>query len=152
MTTTRITQIFNNASPLQAAGRTHCEYMFYITRPAFALCAEAALTPQYTLTHNTLGNIVSRIYILIMHKCPEMFSVVDNPAAFAGQFTFAERSFFKKFFYTLHQRRHPVLKSTPLQCPVANPLSQFQYFLRQTVKLLTYLANHTFGLLYRCAR
>jgi hypothetical protein len=95
---TRITQIFNDASPLQAAGRTHCEYTFYITRPAFALCAEAALTPQYTLTHNTLGNIVSRIYILIVHKCPEMFSVVDNPAAFAGQFTFAERSFFKKFF------------------------------------------------------
>jgi len=65
MTTTRITQIFNNTSPLQAASRTHCEYTLYITRSALALCAEAAFTPQYALTHNTLGSIVSRIYILI---------------------------------------------------------------------------------------
>ena len=129
MTTTRITQIFDNASPLQTAGRTCCEYTLHIACPAFALYAKAALTPQNTLAHNPLGSVVSRTYTLIMHKRPEMLTMLDNPATFAGQFAFARSSCFKKLFHTLDQRLHSVLKSPPLQCSIANSLSQFQYLL-----------------------
>ena len=106
MVATRITQIFNNASPLQ----THRQDSFYITRHAFALCAEAALTPQYSLTHNALGKIVGWLHTLIAYKCSKVLAMFNNPATFATQRRFTFPRLFKKFFHTLHQRRHPVLK------------------------------------------
>ena len=88
MTTTRSTQIFNNAPTLQvalatmeAAGRTHRQHTLHITCAAFALCPETALTPQYGLTHNTLSKVVGRIYTLITNKCPKILAMFDNPAA-----------------------------------------------------------------------
>ena len=149
MTTTCITQIFNNASPLRATGRTHGEYTLHIMRPAFTLCAEAALTPQYPLTHNSLGNIISRLYASIMHKRLQMFAMFDNPTTFAGQFALARCSFFKKFCHTPHQWLHSFLKSPPLQCPITNSLVHLQYLLGQTAKLLAYLAHRT---LWQCTK
>ena len=105
MTPTCVTQISNNASPLQTAGRAHRQYTLQVTRTAFALCAKAALTPQYTLTYNTLGNIVSRLYSSILHKRPQMLTMFDNPATFAGQFALTGSSFFKEFFHTIHRYR-----------------------------------------------
>ena len=77
MTTTHIKQILDNTSPLKTAGRARCEDTLYITRATFALYTEAALTPQYTLTHDTLSSIVSRFYTLIMHKRPEMLAMLE---------------------------------------------------------------------------
>ena len=146
MAATRITQILNNASTLQAAGRTDREDALHITRAAFALGAEAALTPQYSLTYNTLGNIVSRPYTLILYKRPQMLTMFDNPATFAGQFAPPGSSFFEKLFHAIHQWLHSVLKSPPLQCSITNTLAHPQYLLRQTAKLLAYLAHRTFDL------
>ena len=146
MTTTCITQILDNASPLQAASRTRCEYTLHITCSAFTLSAKAALTPQNTLTQNTLSNIVSRLYALVVHKYPQTLTMFDNPATFAGQFDLHGSSFFKKLFGAIHQWLHSVLKSRPLQCSIANSFSKLQYLLRQTIKLLAYLAHRTPGL------
>jgi hypothetical protein len=125
------------------------QYALHITRAAFALCAKTALTPQYALPHNALSKIIGRIHTLILYKCPKMLAMFDNPAAFAAQGAFTSACLFKKLFHTLHQWEHPFLKSPPLQCPVPNSLSHLQYFLRQTVKLQTYLANRASGLAYR---
>jgi len=43
-----------------------------------------------------------------MHKLPEMFTMFDNSAAFAGQFVFSECSFFKKLLYMPHQWYHSI--------------------------------------------
>jgi len=108
MTTTSLTQIFNNASSLQvalatleAAGRAHRQYALHVTRSAFALCPKAALTPQYALTDNTLSKIVGRVHTLILYKCPKMLAMLNNPAAFAAQGAFTSACLFKKLFHTL---------------------------------------------------
>lgn len=146
MTTTGIMQMLDNASALQTASRTHRQYALHITCSAFALCAEAALTPQNSLAYATLGNIVSWLYTSILHKRPQMLAMFDNPATFAGQFALAASSLFPPLFHTVHQGCHSVLKSSPGQRSVTNPLSHLQYFLGQTIKLLTYLAHRPCGL------
>jgi len=146
MTTTGSTQILDNALPLQTTSRTRRQHTLHVTCPAFALRAKAALTPQYTLTHNTLGKIIGRLYGPILHKRPQMLTMFDNPATLARQCALPATSFFKKAFHAVHHRLHSVLKSPPLQCPIANSFSQPQHLLRQTVKLLAYLAHRTFGL------
>jgi hypothetical protein len=78
-----------------------------------------------------------------------MLAMFDNPAALAAQCAFTSGCLFKKLFHTPHQWDHPFLKSPPLQCPIPNSFSHLQYFLRQTVKLQTYLANRASGLAYR---
>ncbi len=52
MTTTCITQIFNNAPPLQAAGSTRREYTLHIASTSFALCAETAQDGEQSRTIN----------------------------------------------------------------------------------------------------
>ena len=131
MTATSFTQIFNNAPILQTAGRTHCQYPLHITRTSFALRAEAALTPQYSLAHNTLGKIICWIHSLIVYECPKMLAIFKYPATFATQCAFTFRRLSKKFFHTRHQWRHPILESPPLQCSIANSLAHLQYLLHQ---------------------
>jgi len=141
-----VTQILYNTSPLQVAGRTHCQYALNIPRTAFALCAETALTPQYALTNNPFGKVIGWLDITVFYKCPQILLVFKDFTALTAQFAVKMRTLFQQRFNTLLKFWHSALKRFPLQRAVTNSLSQFQYFLGQTVKLLTYLANCTFGL------
>ncbi len=80
-----VTQILNDALPLQMTGRTNRQNTFRIPSPSFALCAEAAFTPQYTLTHETISGIVGRLYIRVMHKGPQIPLVTQDIAALTAQ-------------------------------------------------------------------
>ncbi len=79
MTKTRITQIFNNATPLQAAGRAHCEYTFYVKRPAFALCAEAAFTPEVEQGDGYSLEIAHFVKAVSGQKVPEITTPAQSP-------------------------------------------------------------------------
>src|SRR4030042_6139615 len=145
MTTTGFTQIFNNTSIPQATGRTHRQYPLNITSTSFTLCTETALTPQYSLTYNTLSKIIGWFHILIIYKCPKMPAMFKYPAAFATQRAFALCLLLKKFFHTRHQRRHSILESPPPQCSITNSSSHLQYLLCQTIKLVAYFAGLASG-------
>ena len=142
MTTTRLTQILNSASPLQAAGGADGEDTLHIARPAFALRAEAALTPQDRLTHHPLGGVVGRLDSRVIHKRPQMRTMLDNPAAFTAQGADAGGSLLKQPFHAAPQRPHSSLKRPPRQGSLPNPRSQLQYSLRQTVEFAADPAHH----------
>jgi hypothetical protein len=149
MTAARITQVFDNALPLQAAGCAYRQNAFHIPGAPLALCAEAALTPQYSLTHNALGRIVGRLDLLILHKYPQMPLMFEDVTALAAQIALKTCTGLKQRFNTLLKFGHSALKRCPLQRAVADSLSQFQYFLCQIVKLTAYVAKRAFGLAYR---
>ncbi len=145
MTMTYVAQIFDNTPFLQAAGRTHRQYALNIASTALALRTEAALTPQYPLANNPFGKVVGRLYSLIPHKCPQIILVFKDITAFTAQLAVKARTNFQQRFNTLLKFGHSALKCFPLQCAVTCSLSQLQYRLCQTMKLLACLANRTFS-------
>src|SRR3972149_5918364 len=149
MTTACITQVFDNASSLQAAGRAHRQDTFHISSASLTLCAEAALTPQYGLTYNTLGSIVGRLHLLILHKCPQILFMFKDVTALTAQIAIKPRTGFKQRFNTFLKFWHSALKRWPLQRTVTDSFSQFQDFLCQIMKPVAYFANRAFGLAYR---
>src|SRR4030042_18757 len=85
MTMAYITQIFDNTSSLQATSCTHRQDTLHIMSAAFTLRTEAALTPQYTLTYNTLSQIIGRLYPRILNECPQMLLQIEESAASTRQ-------------------------------------------------------------------
>jgi len=77
-----IAQILDNASSLQAAGGAHRQNTLRIACPARALCAEAALAPQDSLSHQPFGQIVRRLHPRVMHEGPQILPLVEDAAAF----------------------------------------------------------------------
>jgi len=146
MTATSFTQILNNTSPLQTASRAHRQNALYIPSTSFALCAEAALTPQYALTNNPFCKIVGRLYFSILHKCPKILFVRKNPTTFTTQLAVKTCTIFQQRFNTLLKFGHSALKCFPLQCSIANSFTKFQYLFCQSMKSFTYFAKFTFGL------
>ena len=145
MTATSFTQILNNASPLQLAGRTYRQYTFHIPSTSFALRAETALTPQYALANNPFGKVIGRLYSLVSHKCPKIFLVFKNLTAFTTQLAVEACTIFQQRLNMLLKFGHSALKCFPLQCSIANSFSQLQYILCQTIKFIAYPAKFTFG-------
>ena len=70
ITPTRFAHEFDHAAVLQAACCAGREHAFDIACASFALCAEAALAPQNTLTHDALRMVISRLHILAFDKRP----------------------------------------------------------------------------------
>ena len=81
MTMTRITQIRDYTSPLQAAGRTDGEDTFNVSGSAFALRAEAAFAPQDGLPYGAFLPIVRRFYTRVIDKYPQIVSLVEDATA-----------------------------------------------------------------------
>jgi|WetSurMetagenome_2_1015567.scaffolds.fasta_scaffold279612_1 hypothetical protein len=113
-----IPQVFDNASALQAAGRALRQDAFHIPGASLALCAEAALAPQYGLAHNTLSSIIGQLHFLILHERPQILPVFKGIAALTAQIAVKPCTGFKQRFASL------------------------------IVKLTTYFANRAFGLAY----
>src|SRR4030042_1825655 len=126
MTMACITQILNNASSLQAASCTNRQDTLHIMPAAFTLRPEAALTPQYTLTHNTLSQIVSRLYPGILNKRPQMLPQIQDTTTSTRQGLTAVGATAQQFFCPLHQRLHASLKRLPGECSITYPFAQIQ--------------------------
>ena len=126
MTPTHITQVFNNVSPLQAAGGAGSENSFSIPRTSLALRAETALTPQDGLTHHALGQIIGRLHPHISHKRPQILPHVEYAAAPARQRLSTISASSQQCFHPRYQRLHPMLKSFPSKRSIPHPLAQVQ--------------------------
>jgi len=123
---TYITQIFNNTSSLQATSCTHRQNTLHIMSTAFTLCTEAALTPQYSLTHNTLSQIIGRLYPRILNECPQMLLRIEDSAASTRQGLTAVGTPGQQFFCPLHQRLHTSLKRLLGECSITHTFAQRQ--------------------------
>ncbi len=146
---TCITHIFNKAASLQAAGHTDSQDTFDISGSAFALCTEAALTPQDGLSYCSFGQIIRWFHPHIIHKCPQIMLLVDYATTPSGQSLAAVGSFFQQGFHTLSQRFHTVLKRLPQQRAVPYPFTQMQNLFGQYEQFASESAHRSFGLRQR---
>jgi hypothetical protein len=112
--------------PLQAAGGTDSKNPFRIPCSALTLCAEADLTPQNSLPHYTLGQIISWLYPHIVHERPQILSLVEYAAALPRQRLAAISASGQQCFHLRYQRLHPTLKSFPAKRSIPHPFTQAQ--------------------------
>ena len=74
MSLTDFSHVINHTRALQLAGSKGSENSFDIAGSPFALGAKATPAPKNTRTNNPFGPIIRRIYILMLHKGPQMLS------------------------------------------------------------------------------
>jgi len=126
MAFTCFSQIIYNALLMQATSGAYAEDSLGVSCSTFALRAEATLTPQYRLANHSFSKIIGRIYLLMTHEGPEMFSLIIDTQALTRQRLTTAGPFFQQSLYPPYQWLHLFLKYQPFKVAISYSISQRQ--------------------------
>src|SRR5260370_999750 len=113
-----VVDVFQGVLAMQAARLHHCENPFDEPAARLAVATEAAPSPQYGTTHETLDVVVGRLNTLMRHECPQRrFQRQQVLAKLSYARIIAQPAFYQRFAQPTLQRFDQRLQFSPRDFP-----------------------------------